>query len=70
MKHHDNYEKIIAVKEKSAGNSEVGDMWIETKTFDRSDPISEIINWARDCSGKLIITIDESTIKEPDDLPF
>lgn len=55
-----NYKKVIAIKEKSSGNDTVGDSWIETKSFDKDDSISKILNWAKDCSGKLIITIDET----------
>jgi hypothetical protein len=64
MKYFDDYKKVIAIKERSAGNAEVGDMWIETASFQPSTPIKEIIKWAEDCSGKLIITIDESEINE------
>ena len=58
----DTYEKVIAIKEKSAGNDTVGDMWLETCSFSKDTPISEILYWARDTCGKLIITIDQSTI--------
>ena len=60
MKIFENYERVVATKEKSAGNSEVGDMWVETKTFDKNCMVHEIISWAGDCTGKLIITIDEA----------
>lgn len=58
------YTRIIATQEKSAGNDSVGDMWIETKSFPKETPISEIIEWAGRCSGRLIITIDEATLME------
>lgn len=64
MRNFDEYEKVIAVKQMSAGNETVGDMWVETKSFDAETPIKEIVNWARNCRGKLIITIDESSVKE------
>ena len=54
----DAYENVIAVKEMSAGNESVGDMWVETKSFQRSVPVDKIIEWAKNCSGKLIITVD------------
>ena len=60
MKHFKKYQRIIATKERSAGNESVGDMWNDTKTFAPETPISEIIEWAYNCSGKLIITIDET----------
>ena len=58
------YSKIVAIKEMSAGNDIVGDMWLETKSFAKSAPVGAIIDWAKDAGGKLIITVDESTIYE------
>lgn len=63
MKHFDQYTNIIAIKENSAGNDSVGDMWVETKSFNKETPISHILEWAKNCSGKLIITIDETDAK-------
>ena len=60
MKQFENYARIIALKEKSSGNETVGNMWVETKTFSKNTQISTIIDWAKDCNGKLIITIDET----------
>ncbi len=62
MKQFKEYTKIIAIKELSVGNETVGDMWIETKSFDISAPVIDIMQWADDCSGKLILTIDESSV--------
>lgn len=62
MKTFKNFTKVIAIKEKSAGNEKVGDMWIETKSFDVNTPVINILDWAKDCSGKLILTIDESSV--------
>lgn len=56
------YKKIIAIKEMVSGNESVGSMWHETKSFPKDTPIYEIIEWAKGCDGKLIITIDESEI--------
>jgi len=50
--------KIIAVKERSAGNESVGSMWLETKIFCPGTPILEIIDWSQpDKYGRLIITV-------------
>jgi hypothetical protein len=65
MKHYNKYERIIAVSERSAGNESVGDMWVETKSFDKNTPVSEIIEWGKSTGGRLIISIDESTV-DPD----
>lgn len=52
--------KIIAIKERSVGNDMVGDAWLETKIFEPSTPISEIINWQKNKGvGKLIITVED-----------
>ena len=56
------YVSIIAVKERMEGNSTTGTVWFETTTFHKNTPVKEIIEWAKDTDGKLIITIDESTI--------
>jgi len=58
--------KIVAVKEKSAGNESIGDMWLETKIFKESTPVIEIIKWSQNGraesrnGGRLIITVPDS----------
>ena len=52
--------RVIATKEKSGGNDTVGDMWIETKTFDPETPVQEIMLWGADATGKLSLTFDEN----------
>lgn len=69
MKYFKNYERIIANSERSAGNESVGEMWVETKSFDKSTPLSEIIEWGKSTGGKLHLTIDEGTVKN-DELSF
>ncbi len=63
MKNFETYTEVIAIQEKSGGNETIGDTWLETKSFPKNTPISAIIEWAKHCSGKLIITIDESNAK-------
>ena len=60
MRYYD-YSQVIAIGECSAGNESVGDMWLETKAFDKNTPVKDIIRWAEDrnVTGKLIITINE-----------
>jgi hypothetical protein len=60
------YTHIIAIGERSGGNETVGDMWLETKLFEKTTRVEEIIKWAKEqgISGRLIITISE-----PDKLP-
>jgi len=64
MKQSKDYKRVVAIQERSAGNDSVGDMWLDTKTFDKSTKVEDIIEWAKSCSGKLIITIDEDTIPQ------
>lgn len=51
--------KIIAVKERSAGNDTVGDQWIETKSFDLDTPLEKVLLWAGDYKGRLMISYDQ-----------
>ena len=57
------FKRIIAIAERSAGNEQVGDMWLETKSFDKNVCVEEIINWYQSihAGGKLIITIDQDS---------
>lgn len=43
--------KIIAMLERSAGNESVGQMWTETKSFDDTAPLSEVMMWVADRTG-------------------
>ena len=58
------YERIIATKERSAGNDSVGSMWNETKSFSKDTRIKEIIEWNNDNQGRLMITIDQDTTND------
>ena len=37
--------QIIGIIHCSAGNGSVGEMWHETKTFDPTEPIQNVIDW-------------------------
>ena len=52
-------EKVIAVKERASGNESVGTEWLETKSFDLNTPVDEILKWAGDNKGRLMISYDE-----------
>lgn len=73
-KHELSFTHIIACAEQSAGNAEVGSMWLDTKSFPVDTPVSELLEWAEDkgVTGKLFITVDESSVsyREEDDIPF
>jgi hypothetical protein len=49
---------IVAVKERSAGNDSVGDMWVETKVFADDAPISTVWAWGESLQhcGRLMLT--------------
>jgi len=63
---YEDYSHIVAIGKKSGGNETVGDMWTEAKSFTKSTPVDEIIQWAkeRDIGGDLTIVISE-----PEKLP-
>jgi len=56
-------ERAIAIAEMSAGNETIGSAWLETKSFDKNTPISEILLWAHNIgvTGKVVITLDLGT---------
>jgi len=37
---------VVVIKEMSAGNESVGEMWKETRIFDKGEPILNILKWA------------------------
>lgn len=38
--------RVVAIKDMSAGNESVGEMWKETKIFNSDEPIDNILKWA------------------------
>ena len=57
------YMDVIAIIERSGGNEQVGDMWLETKSFPVHTPVYKIMEWATEqrVSGKIILTFDQAT---------
>jgi hypothetical protein len=55
---------IVIVQECSAGNAEVGNMWVETKIFSSEDKLADIIEWKKKlpsgAGGRTLVTIPES----------
>ena len=52
--------KIVIVQECSAGNAEVGDMWLETGIFEDTQTIKEVLEWKNkmpSTNGRTIITV-------------
>ena len=60
--------KAIGILYCSAGNESVGDMWKETKIFDMTEPIENILKWAskgygiENFEGHLEITIAQEGV--------
>lgn len=54
---------IIAIKDMSAGNESVGEMWQETKIFDGDTPVKQIMEWAGFPKKKVVITVPEGNEK-------
>lgn len=52
-------KRVIAVKERSAGNESVGTEWVETKSFSKDTSVEKILDWAGDYKGRLMINWDE-----------
>lgn len=53
---------IVAIKKMSAGNDSVGEMWHETKVFDASTPIGEVVKWAGS-KKDVILSVPESLLR-------
>ena len=53
------YDDITVVGERSAGNDQVGDMWLETLQCKKGMTLEDVIKWAdtNRISGRLIITV-------------
>ena len=51
--------RIVAIKEMASGNESVGTEWVETKIFDATTPVSEIVKWKSKYKGRLMLTIAE-----------
>ena len=52
--------KIIAIKDMSDGNESVGEMWQETKIFEHTDQLIDVIRWVKTVKRKVTITIPDN----------
>jgi len=66
--------KVVAIKERSEGNDSVGSMWLETKIFEPTATVLEVLEWAGQFAypknaatggkwGKLMLTVAEEPSK-------
>jgi len=64
-------KKYVIVLEQSAGNDQVGDMWLETTICNSETTIREIMEWkeTKRSKGRLMIT-EASELKVKKDKPF
>jgi hypothetical protein len=56
--------KIIAIKEMSAGNESVGDMWTETKIFNETDTLADVMEFINNSTREnitLSIAVEDKT---------
>ena len=58
-------KNVVAIKDMSAGNEAVGEMWQETKIFTSDQTIESILKWAMEphekySRKKITITVPES----------
>lgn len=51
--------KIIAIKEMATGNESVGEMWKETKIFEDTVTLGEVMKWLNSHSKNLILSIPD-----------
>jgi hypothetical protein len=49
--------KIVAIKDMSAGNEEVGEMWQETKIFDGDTSIKDVMAWVGTRQKRVVLTV-------------
>ena len=56
------FSTVIALVERCQGNSEVGEMWTETKSFPLTAPLKDVLDWASvRCEGRLMLTLDQAS---------
>lgn len=56
--------RIVAIKERSAGNDRVGEMWKETKVFDSEDALADVMDWVGSRQVNVTLTVPENDKKE------
>ena len=51
--------KIVAIKDESAGNDSVGEMWQTTKIFDGADTLESVMRWVGSQKKRVQITVPD-----------
>lgn len=55
--------KIVAIKDMSAGNETVGEMWQETKIFNSDNTLFEVMRWVG-TNKKVVLSIPDDDQKK------
>jgi len=57
-------DKVVIIAEKSCGNESVGSMWFDTKIFESTATLYDVLVWAEKhgVDGKLIITVPDTRV--------
>ncbi len=55
--------QFVVIKKMSAGNESVGEMWDETKIFDETATLEDVMRWAG-TRKQIIITLPENSKEE------
>ena len=56
--------KVIAIKDMSCGNAETGDAWQETRIFNSSDKLLDVMIWVGERAKRITLTIPDNNAKE------
>lgn len=56
--------KIVAIKDESAGNETVGEMWQETKIFDHTATLLDVLQWVGTHKKRVTLTIPHDSMDE------
>ena len=51
--------QVVAIKDMSAGNAEVGEMWQETKIFNHNARLIDVLRWVNDRRKRVQLTIPD-----------
>ena len=55
--------KIVAIKDMAAGNESIGTEWKETKIFDETTPLIDVMKWAT-LKTNVVLSVPENETEE------
>ena len=56
--------KIVAIKDMSAGNESVGEMWQETKIFDCTETLFDVMKWVGTHKKRVTLNVPDDELGE------